>query len=113
MCQEGDGLPPGLSAALPPEWHARPFCLLPQSIPVIWLERQDAEVVRRKPPPIVPRSPMPPMGASSSRCGCGGHMQSPLLGQRVESKEWFANNAKLKEARPESHVSHACLRHVS
>ena len=38
---------------------------------------------------------------------------SPLLGQRVESKEWFANNAKLKEARPESHVSHACLRHVS
>lgn len=96
--EEGDGLPPGLSAALPPEWHARPFCVLPQGIPVIWLERQDAELVRRKPAPIVPRAPMPPMGASSSRCGCGGHMQSPLLGQRVESKEWFANNAKLKEA---------------
>ncbi|CAE7250903.1 bsn [Symbiodinium microadriaticum] len=97
--EEGDGLPPGLSAALPPEWHARPFCVLPQGIPVIWLERQDAELVRRKPAPIVPRAPMPPMGASSSRCGCGGHMQSPLLGQRVESKEWFANNAKLKEMR--------------
>ncbi|CAJ1446016.1 unnamed protein product, partial [Effrenium voratum] len=47
-------------------------------------------------------------GASSSRCGCGGHLQSPLLGQRVENQEWFAKNAKLKEAL----MSHNSWKHL-
>ncbi|CAJ1385916.1 unnamed protein product [Effrenium voratum] len=95
---KGEGAPPGLAQVLPADWQARTFCQLPQGIPVVWLERQDAERVKRRAPPLVSRPPMPPMGASSSRCGCGGHLQSPLLGQRVENQEWFAKNAKLKEA---------------
>eukprot|EP00435_Cladocopium_sp_Y103_P057523 s98_g19.t2 len=94
-----EDVPPGLAAVLPSDWQGRTFCQLPQNIPVIWLERPDPEVVKKKPTPLVCRPPMPPMGASSSRCGCGGHLQSPLLGQRVENKEWFAKNAELKQAR--------------
>ncbi|CAK9017561.1 Extracellular ribonuclease [Durusdinium trenchii] len=93
-----ENVPPGLAAVLPMDWQARTFCQLPQNIQVIWLERPDAEVVRQRPAPLVNRPPMPPMGATSSRCGCGGHLQSPLLGQRVENKEWFVKNAQLKEA---------------
>jgi len=93
-----DNVPPGLAAVLPADWQAHTFCQLPQNIPVIWLERPDPEVVKKKAAPLVCRPPMPPMGASSSRCGCGGHLQSPLLGQRVENKEWFTKNAQLKEA---------------
>jgi len=93
-----EDVPPGLAAVLPIDWQGRTFCQLPQNIPVVWLERPDPEVVKKKPTPLVCRPPMPLMGASSSRCGCGGHLQSPLLGQRVENKEWFAKNAELKQA---------------
>ncbi|CAJ1341002.1 unnamed protein product [Effrenium voratum] len=105
---KGEGAPPGLAQVLPADWQARTFCQLPQGIPVVWLERQDAERVKRRAPPLVSRPPMPPMGASSSRCGCGGHLQSPLLGQRVENQEWFAKNAKLKEAL----MSHNSWKHL-
>jgi len=94
---QGDGLPPGL--VLPPEWHARPFCQLPQSVPVLWLERTDAEIAKpRKPEMKPPRKPLPPMGASSARCGLGGSPQSSIFGRRIENKDWFVNNEKLKEA---------------
>lgn len=92
----GEGLPPGL--VLPFDWYARPFCQLPQQIPVLWLERSYMETRSvRKPTPAF-RQPLPPMGASSSRCGCGGNIQSPLLGNRIENEQWFVNNGKLKEA---------------
>eukprot|EP00930_Biecheleria_cincta_P100410 TRINITY_DN9204_c0_g1_i2.p1 TRINITY_DN9204_c0_g1~~TRINITY_DN9204_c0_g1_i2.p1 ORF type:complete len:602 (-),score=87.15 TRINITY_DN9204_c0_g1_i2:249-2054(-) len=94
---QGEGLPPGL--VLPDEWYARPFCQLPQQVPVIWLERSDAEARSvRKATPASFRQPLPPMGASSSRCGCGGNIQSPLIGKRIENEQWFVNNGKLKDA---------------
>lgn len=93
---QGEGLPPGL--VLPDEWYARPFCQLPQQVPVLWLERSDVEMrsVQKATPSF--RQPLPPMGASSSRCGCGGNIQSPLIGNRIENEQWFVNNGKLKQA---------------
>eukprot|EP00931_Biecheleriopsis_adriatica_P068267 TRINITY_DN42245_c0_g1_i1.p1 TRINITY_DN42245_c0_g1~~TRINITY_DN42245_c0_g1_i1.p1 ORF type:complete len:497 (-),score=88.34 TRINITY_DN42245_c0_g1_i1:13-1503(-) len=96
---QGEGLPPGLDGVLPSEWHARPFCQLPQNIPVLWLERQDAEFQRtHRKPQATNRAPLPPMGASSSRCGLGGNLQSSVAHARTQNEEWFANNARLKEA---------------
>mmetsp|Transcript_59838 Transcript_59838/g.175560 ORF Transcript_59838/g.175560 Transcript_59838/m.175560 type:complete len:880 (+) Transcript_59838:138-2777(+) len=89
------GLPPWLS--VPPGWRARPFCQLPGQRPVVWLEREDAEPARR--PPLAPlRRYLPPMGASSSRCGCGGHPQKTFLNHTVHNQEWVQNRSRLKQA---------------
>eukprot|EP00933_Yihiella_yeosuensis_P061304 TRINITY_DN64104_c0_g1_i1.p1 TRINITY_DN64104_c0_g1~~TRINITY_DN64104_c0_g1_i1.p1 ORF type:complete len:583 (-),score=64.06 TRINITY_DN64104_c0_g1_i1:64-1812(-) len=82
------GLPQGL--VLPPEWQARPFCLLPQSVPVIWLERSLVDRSARSPKltPLRQRS-VAPMGSTPLR--------SLGIGE-APPEEWTRNNARLKKA---------------
>lgn len=37
------------------------------------------------------------MGATSARCGCGGHPQKVFLNHCVYNSEWFENNKRLKD----------------
>lgn len=94
---DDDGLPTALSSQ--PGWQAKPFCRLWKRIPVVWLERQDADLMRTpsRRQPLTLRRYLPPMGASSSKCGCGGHPQKNFFNHCVHNTEWYGNHAKLKE----------------
>lgn len=85
---------------VPLDWTVRPFCGIPGRFVALWLHRSGAEGLRhaagKQPGPL--RKYLPPMGASSSKCGCGGHPQRSFLNHSVQNPEWFLNNAKLKEA---------------
>merc|ERR1719375_2296564 len=41
---------------------------------------------------------LPPMGASSAKCGCGGHPQRNFLSHKVMNADWKENHQRLKEA---------------
>jgi len=85
---------------VPLDWTVRPFCGIPGRFVALWLHRSGVEGLRpatgKQLGPL--RKYLPPMGASSSRCGCGGHPQRSFLNHSVQNPEWFQNNAKLKEA---------------
>lgn len=95
------GQPLPIEAELPMTWHARPFCTLLRRFPVVWLERVDADPFRfsanRK--PLAPfRRYLPPMGAPSAKCGCGGHPQRNFLNHKVMNFDWRESHSRLKEA---------------
>lgn len=87
-----------IEAELPLTWHMKPFCTMLQYFPVVWLERIDAEAVRRQKPLTPFRRYLPPMGAASARCGCGGHPQKNFLNHRVMNFDWQENHQRLKES---------------
>jgi hypothetical protein len=87
-----------IEAELPLQWHVKPFCIMLQRFPVVWLERVDADVVRRQKPLAPLRRYLPPMGAASARCGCGGHPQKIFLNHRVMNLDWQENHQRLKES---------------
>lgn len=80
----------------PPEWHCRLLGLLCHRFPVLWVERQDPE--RPEFEVHTMRRYLPPMGASSAKCGCGGHPQKHFLTQRIVNFQWHKNNSRLKES---------------
>lgn len=83
---------------LPLSWHVKPFCTMLRRFPVVWLERVDADIARRQKPLTPLRRYLPPMGAASARCGCGGHPQRNFLNHRVMNFEWQDNHQRLKES---------------
>lgn len=91
--------PPWLQ--LPASWQARYCCHAAAGIPVFWLERDSFDfepdtASKRSVTPL--RRYLPPMGSSSSKCGCGGHPQRNFLNHCVVNGEWHKNRARLKEA---------------
>jgi len=104
----GSGLPQGFE--LPADWVGRSFSCLGQRFPVVLLERQDADLWRNNQPrtsfPL--RRYLPPMGASSAVCGCGGHPQKVSFNHRVINPKWHENNARLKDALMSHNRSQQC-----
>mmetsp|Transcript_128948 Transcript_128948/g.223699 ORF Transcript_128948/g.223699 Transcript_128948/m.223699 type:complete len:638 (-) Transcript_128948:105-2018(-) len=94
------GSPLPFTFELPQTWHARTFCKLLGRVPVVWIERMDADLygynTRKMLEPL--RRYLPPMGAHTGVCGCGGHPQRNFLNHRVINNEWSENHARLKEA---------------
>mmetsp|Transcript_36534 Transcript_36534/g.83956 ORF Transcript_36534/g.83956 Transcript_36534/m.83956 type:complete len:600 (+) Transcript_36534:172-1971(+) len=85
---------------VPPSWRVRPFCLLLRRVPVLWAERKDGERKRQSNGVVAlpARRHLRPMGASSSKCGSGGHPQRSDRKDKAANPEWAANNRRLKEA---------------
>lgn len=82
-------------------WQVRTLGQLSKRVPILWLEHQggSGESTRssRQPTPSMRRF-LPPMGAQTPRCGCGGNPQKQSLKQSVINPDWHERNARLKSS---------------